>query len=141
MATQTDVLWPMLAHMALVFGLFAWLSVMRLRAVRDGAVTYGAFEFAGHEPPATARIARNLSNQFELPVLFYVCLILLERHGALMGWDIWLAWLFVAGRVLHTVVQTRTSNVRLRGQVFAVNAAACFGLVAHVAVVAWMGMQ
>ena len=31
------------------------------------------------------------------------------------------AWVFVAGRVIHTLVQTLTDNVQLRGQVFMIN--------------------
>lgn len=139
MSTRSDILWPVLAHMTLVFGLYAWLSVERTIAVRRGDVTYAAYEFAGHEPPHIARIARNLSNQFELPVLFYAALLLLEQYNATMAWDVWLAWLFVAGRVLHTAVQTQSSNVELRGRVFTLNALACMALVVHLAVVAWQG--
>ena len=139
MSTRSDILWPVLAHMTLVFGLYAWLSVERTIAVRRGDVTYAAYEFAGHEPPHIAHIARNLSNQFELPVLFYAALLLLEQYNATMAWDVWLAWLFVAGRVLHTAVQTQSSNVELRGRVFTLNALACMALVVHLAVVAWQG--
>ena len=39
-----------------------------------------------------------------------------------------LAWLFVAGRVLHRPVQVFTTNIRLRGLVFMVNFLAVFGL-------------
>ena len=127
----------MLAHMALVFGLFAWLSAARMRAVRGGAIGYDAFEFTGGEPPAIARITRNLSNQFELPVLFYVAALLLMQFAAVSTWDVWAAWVFVAGRVAHTAVQTQSGNVRLRGLVFSINALAVLAIVGHVAVLAW----
>ena len=35
--------------------------------------------------------------------------------------DIIAAWVFVAGRVIHTLVQCLTDNVPLRGQVFLIN--------------------
>ena len=127
----------MLAHMALVFGLYAWLSVARTLAVRHGTIGYDAFEFTGGEPPAIARITRNLSNQFELPVLYYVSALLLIQFAAVTVWDVWAAWVFIAGRVLHTAVQTKSSNVQLRGLVFGINALAVFVLVGHVAVLAW----
>lgn len=135
--TPTLLIWPMLAHMALVFGLYAWLSVARTLAVRRGTIGYDAFEFTGGEPPAIGRITRNLSNQFELPVLFYVSALLLIQFAAVTVWDGWAAWMFIAGRVLHTAVQTQSSDVRLRGLVFSINALAVFALVGHVAVQVW----
>ena len=139
MRSPTDLIWPMLAHMALVFGLYAWLSVARTLAVRRGTIGYDAFEYTGGEPPAIARITRNLSNQFELPMLFYVSTLLLIQFAAVTVWDFWAAWVFIAGRVLHTAVQTQSSDVRLRGLVFGINALAVFALVGHVAVLAWRG--
>jgi len=134
------LIWPMLAHIVLVFGLYAWLSVARTLAVRRGIIGYNAFEFTGGEPPAIARITRNLSNQFELPVLFYVSILLLMQFAAVTVWDFWAAWAFIAGRVLHTAVQTQSSDVWLRGLVFGINALAVFALVGHVAVLAWRGL-
>ena len=119
--------------MTLTFGLYAWLSLVRVRAVRRGQVTYGAFEFEGREPPHIARISRNLGNQFELPVFFYVAILALMQLGAVGPLDLLFGWVFVVGRVLHTGVQTLTDRVRLRGLVFTINALAVFGLIAHLA--------
>jgi len=129
------ILVPVLAHIALVFMLFGWLSLARLRAVQTGRTPFAAFEFGRDEPPAIARITRNLANQFELPVIFYACVILLLQRGAVGPWDVAFAWLFFAGRVLHTGVQTLTGNVPLRGAAFAINAAACAALAIHLALV------
>lgn len=131
--TQAAILVPALAHMALVLALYAWLTVARARAVQDGTVRYDAFEFAGHEPPHVARITRNLANQFELPVLYYVGALALMQLQAATVLDVWLGWVFVAGRVLHTGVQTLTGNVTLRGQVFTLNALAVSGVLLHLA--------
>lgn len=133
LAHPAAVLLPVLAHMALVLGLYAWLTVARTMAVRRGTVGYGAYEFAGHEPPHVARISRNLLNQFELPVFYYAGVLALLQLGAASALDVWLGWLFVAGRMLHTGVQTLTGNVALRGAVFTVNAVAVFGILAHLA--------
>lgn len=130
---QAAILVPALAHMALVLALYAWLTVARARAVQGGTVHYDAFEFAGHEPPHVARITRNLANQFELPVLYYVGVVALMQLQAATVLDVWLGWVFVAGRVLHTGVQTLTSNVTLRGRVFTLNALAVFGVLLHLA--------
>jgi len=42
--------------------------------------------------------------------------------------------------VIHTLVQTLTDNVPLRGQVFMINALAVLALAAHVALIAFEGV-
>lgn len=130
------LLWPVLAQIGLTFGLYAWLSAVRLLAVRSGEVTYGCFELGREEPLRIARITRNLANQFELPVIVFACVALLVAFDAVTLLDVWAAWIFFLGRVIHTGVQTLTDNVPLRGRVFLINAAGCAVLVAHLGLVA-----
>jgi hypothetical protein len=64
----------------------------------------------------------NLSNQFEWPVLFYViCIILIARPDLYQSAYLWAAWMFVIGRVVHSIVQIVSTNIRLRGSVFNIN--------------------
>jgi hypothetical protein len=130
------VLWPVLAQIGLTFGLYVWLSAARLLAVRRGEVEFGCFEFGRDEPPAIARITRNLSNQFELPVIVFACVALLVALDRVTWVDIGAAWLFLGGRVIHTAVQTLTDDVPLRGRVFVINFLGCAILVAHLGLVA-----
>lgn len=130
-----SLLLPALAHMALTLALYAWLTFARARAVKTGQARYSDYQFAGNEPPQVARITRNLANQFELPLFFYVAILALMQLGSAGMMDVILGWLFVAGRVLHTMVQTRTDNVPLRGQVFMLNSVAVAGLIGHLALV------
>ena len=130
-----SILFPMLAHIGWVFLLYVWLTVARQRALRRGEVEYGAF--ARHdEPHHVARISYNLANQFELPVIFYALVVLLVATNNVATIDIIAAWVFVAGRVIHTLVQTLTDNVPLRGQVFLINFVGVAVLVGHVALLA-----
>jgi hypothetical protein len=136
--STASILWPMLAHIGWVCLLYAWLTVARARAVLRHEVTYQAFEFGRDEPPAVARITRNLANQFEWPVVFYAMVVLLIVLSRVTWLDVVAAWIFVAGRVIHTLVQTLTDNVPLRGQVFMINFLAAQALVAHVA---WIALE
>lgn len=138
---MSSILWPMLAQIGLTFFLYAWLTYARWQAVRSGAVDYGCFELGREEPRDVARITRNLANQFELPVIFYALVVLLVATGRVTAIDVIAAWVFFAGRVVHTLVQTLTDKVRLRGQVFMINFLAVAVLVAHVAVLAWQGVR
>jgi hypothetical protein len=135
-----SILWPMLAHVGWTFLLYAWLTLARWQAVGRGAVDYSEFEFNRAEPPEVARIRLNLANQFELPVIFYAVVVLLVALGRVTAIDLVAAWAFVAGRVVHTLVQTLTDNVPLRGRVFLINFFAVTVLLLHVALLALQGV-
>lgn len=135
------ILWPVLAHVGLVLGLYVWLTIARARAVQRGEVDYSAFVLGREEPLAVARITRNLANQFELPLVFYMTVVLLIALGRVTSFDVIAAWIFVTGRVIHTLVQTLTDNVALRGQVFVINFLAVMALVGHVALIAWESVR
>jgi hypothetical protein len=135
-----SILWPMLAHIGLVFVLYAWLTVVRVRAVRRGEIEYACFVTGREEPLAIARITRNLANQFELPAIFYALVVLLVALGRVTAIDVAAAWVFVMGRVIHALVQTLTDNVPLRGQVFLINFFGVAVLAAHAALLALEGI-
>jgi hypothetical protein len=134
-----SILWPMLAHIGWVSMLYVWLTVARQRAVKSGQIASSCFVLGRDEPLEVARITRNLANQFELPLIFYALVVLLVALGQVTRFDVIAAWVFVAGRVAHTLVQTLTDNVPLRGQVFTINFLAVVALAAHVALLAFEG--
>ena len=138
--SATSILWPMLAYIGWVFLLYVWLTVARWQAVRRGEVDYASFEFNREEPPAVARIRLNLANQFELPAIFYALVVLLVALGKVTMFDVIAAWVFVVGRVIHTLVQTLTDNVPLRGNVFMINFLAVTAIACHVALLAFEGI-
>jgi hypothetical protein len=115
---------PMAAHVVYAAFLYVALTVVRAPAVWGiGRRADGSNPWAAYEP----RISANLSNQFEWPLFFHVaCLLLLQLGSSATA--IVLAWIFVAGRLLHGGVQILTRNVRLRGLVFMINFLAVLGL-------------
>jgi hypothetical protein len=135
-----SILWPMLAHIGWVFLLYAWLTVARKQAVARGEVDYSSFAFNREEPKAVARIRLNLANQFELPVIFYALVVLLVAVGRVTMVDVIAAWVFVLGRVVHSLVQGLTDNVPLRGRVFVTNYLAVAVLAAHAVLLAFEGI-
>ena len=139
-ASISSILWPVLAQIGLTFFLYAWITVARTLAVRRGETRYDTFVLGREEPLKIARVTRNLSNQFELPVIFYALVAVLIALGEVTTLDVWAAWIFVIGRVIHMLVQTLTNNVPLRGQVFMINFLAVVVLAAHVAWIAWKGI-
>jgi hypothetical protein len=110
-------IYPMAAHVVLTAFLYGLLTVARAPAVWGvGRASDGSNPWADTE----RRISANLSNQFEWPLFFHVaCLIWLHLGPDSIA--VTLAWIFIAGRILHSLVQVLTRNVRLRGVVFTVN--------------------
>lgn len=120
---------PMLFHVFFVAILYVLLTVVRAPKVWGIWVRPdGSNPFAALEP----RISANLSNQFEWPVLFYAaCIVLISRPDFYHPAQLWFAWGFVFGRLMHSAIQIFTTNIRLRGVIFTVNffAVICMWLV------------
>jgi hypothetical protein len=117
------ILIPLFVQVALAFGLLFWSGALRTRAIRTGAVDPRRIALREPAwPAATAQVAYSFSNQFELPVLFYVLVALLIelRHADLLF--VVLAWLFVLFRLLHAGIHVTRNVVAWRGPVFAVGA-------------------
>ena len=110
---------PMLFHIFWVAMLYVLLTVMRAPKIWGiGARADGSNPFATLEP----RTSANLSNQFEWPVLFYaICTLLIARPELYQPIYLLFAWLFLFGRIIHSVVQIFTANIRLRGIIFTIN--------------------
>jgi hypothetical protein len=109
---------PMVAHVALTALLYIFLTIARAPDVwHIGKRADGANPWATFEP----RISANLSNQFEWPLFFYVACVVMIQSQINHPLATVLAWTFFGGRVVHSVVQILTTNIRLRGLVFTFN--------------------
>jgi len=122
------LLWPSALHLGLTAFLYLWLSVERALNVGQGRRQYGDFTRADADLGRGARVAANLRNQFEAPPLFHMLILALVLAAEPVQAQLWLAWVFVAGRLLHTLVQTLTTRVVLRGLVFSINFLALTGM-------------
>jgi hypothetical protein len=139
-ATTAQFLLPFLGHVALVGVLLVVLTIQRVGAVLAGEAKVDDYARAGGDAPRSRRVQRNLSNQFELPLFAYFAAAVLIATQSVGFTDIVAAWVFLGGRVLHSAVQCLSDNVRLRGLVFLVNAAAVFALIGHVAMLVWAAL-
>jgi hypothetical protein len=127
------MLLPLFLHFGVVVGLYVALTWARLVVVRRGEATQADFARADGDPRLSARIQRNLANQFEAPVFAWIGALLLIQTGQVMGLDVAAGWLFLAGRLIHSWVQCTGDDVSLRGQVFVINFVAVVWLMAHAA--------
>ncbi|MCG5479942.1 MAG: MAPEG family protein [Ensifer alkalisoli] len=130
--TGFEIFWPVLAHVALIFSLYAPLSRRRVALVRAGKVEASQFRENREEPGESLVVRNSIANQFELPVLFYVCCVLLYVTEGDNLAAVGLAWLFVALRYAHAFVHVTSNRLKFRRPLFM----ACF--VTLVALWAWL---
>ncbi len=119
--TTQEILLPLFVEVFLTFLLWVGMAVLRTRDFGNGAVR--PEDIALREPRWPARTLQfgfAFSNQFEIPVLFYVLTILAYfTHLAGLIFVI-LAWVFVIFRLLHAYVHVTSNTVRVRGTFYAV---------------------
>ena len=117
------ILLPLFVEVILTFLLLFWLAP--LRASDFSAGVSRPDNVALREPNWSKRslqVAYSYSNQFELPVLFYV-LTILEYVTHLAGIVfVVLAWIFVLFRYLHAYVHVTSNVIQLRGAMFGISA-------------------
>lgn len=133
---MTQAAWllaPLFLHFVQVVGLYVLLTWARLVVVRRGEARKADFARADGDPRLSARIQRNLANQFEIPLFAWIGAVILILTGHVTTWDVAAAWLFLLGRLVHSWVQCTGDNVPLRGQVFTINFVAVLWLMAHAA--------
>lgn len=123
-AASVRILYPVFAMFALVCVVLMRMRSMRFAAVRKGEVSadyYKAFA-GGSEPEPLRVVARHFSNLFEMPVLFYVGVLMTYVTHQVNAWLVGCAWLYVALRTLHSYVHLTTNNVIVRLSVYLASA-------------------
>jgi hypothetical protein len=117
------ILAPLFVQVLLTFAVMLGMMVFRTKALQSGETRYQDIAMREQKWPHQAALFANcFSNQFELPVLFYVLVILamMTKHADLVF--VLLAWVFVVLRVLQAFVHATSNNVPFRGGYYAVGA-------------------
>jgi len=106
----------MFAMVALTFSTLIRLFRARYTSIVDGTVKASYFKLylGDPEPEASTKLSRHLINQFEAPVLFYVCCLAAMATQVTHWGLIVLAWIYVALRVIHTIVHTGKNRLKPR---------------------------
>ncbi|MCL6705404.1 MAPEG family protein [Pseudomonas sp. R2.Fl] len=116
--TGFEMFWPILAHVFLVYCLYGLFRLRRQRMIREGRMTDESIRWGSGDPPESLSVKNCIANQFELPVLFYLCCILLYIAEADNLPAVVLAWAFVASRYAHAFVQVTGNRLSLRFPLF-----------------------
>ena len=110
------VLLPVFVLVGLTFALLLGMATMRTRAITGGETKMKDVALGEQNwPTRAAQIGNCFSNQFEIPVLFYIliALALPLRHADLV--IVLLSWVFVVTRFVHAGIFVTSNDLRQRG--------------------------
>jgi hypothetical protein len=95
----------------------------RIRAVRAGRVRRGAFRLGeSADVPSDVTVwNRNLMNLLEMPLLFYVVSIAFYVTHQVTPRVVTLAWIYLALRLLHSLVHVTSNRILVRLSFYAVS--------------------
>ncbi len=115
---QTAIFGPLFAMILLTFVVWAYMYIRRIRFITSSSLTQEQLitpgVLAGLSPAAVNNPSDNFKNLFEIPVLFYALALYLFVTNQVDGTYLTAAWLFVAFRVLHSLVHCTVNIVMLR---------------------------
>jgi hypothetical protein len=121
------ILVPMFVQVGLTFVLLFWMAALRMRAIRSGEVDPQQVRLREPNwPPRVTQIANAFHNQLELPVLFYVVVLLALITETLDVVLLILSWMFVLARLVHAYVHVTSNRLDRRSGIFAVGMTALF---------------
>jgi hypothetical protein len=110
-----SVLLPVFVQIGLTFFLLLWMAGARRNALVRGETKLRDIALREQNWPAQAtQIGNCFSNQFEIPVLFYVliAIALPLRHADYV--TVLLSWVFVVTRFAHAGIFVTSNDVRTR---------------------------
>ena len=105
--------WPAVAMAALTFVVAVRMFRMRMAQIRREKIRLStvATSSAAAAHLTDSRGADNYRNLFELPVLFYLALVVAAETAQVGVLTLTLAWLFVAARIAHSYIQCTYNKV------------------------------
>lgn len=110
------VLLPVFVLVGLTFALLLGMATTRTRALAGGETKMKDVALGEPNwPTRAAQIGNCFSNQFEIPVLFYIliAIALPLRHADLV--IVLLSWVFVVTRFVHAGIFVTSNDLRQRG--------------------------
>lgn len=132
---QSPILVPVVALVAWTLLIMAWMVVTRFAAMKRKGISLkgkvggrGGHALEGVVEDEVMWKAHNYMHLVEQPTLFYAIALTLAVGHAGGGYSAILAWVYVALRVAHSLVQTTVNVVTYRVILFGLSSLALAGL-------------
>ena len=125
-----DILNPLFALAAWTFLVLLLIPFVRVRSVRRREIGVSDFRYGESNavPPNVSIPNRNYMNLLELPMLFYAVCVILYVTGGVSRLAVITAWLYVALRVVHSLIHLSYNHVLHRLAAFTLSNAALVSL-------------
>ena len=114
------VLLPVFVQVALTLGLLLWMAWARTSSVSRGETKMRDIALGQSAWPAKpTQISNCYDSQFQIPLLFYVLVVLawITKQADLLF--VVMAWIFVLSRLAHAYIHTTSNHVPTRFRAFA----------------------
>jgi hypothetical protein len=104
--------------------MLAWLALTRLPAMNKAGLDLGTLvgsrgsDLQGVVPDRVNWPSHNYTHLMEQPTIFYATVVILALNGAGDGFNLTLAWAYVALRIAHSFVQATWNRVAVRFALF-----------------------
>jgi hypothetical protein len=122
---------PVLVLVGWTFVMWVWMYATRIPAMQKAKVDVNELSRTGKKlelPPEVARVADNYNHLHEQPTIFYALALAAQIAGVTDGTNVTLAWLYVALRVVHSLVQATKNIIMIRFTVFTLATFVLFAL-------------
>ena len=131
---------PAIALMCWTMVMRLWLYFSRIPAMKQARIhpnkaRHPSADWQAKMPAVARSVADNYNHLHEQPTLFYALMIMIALLGQQDMLGLTLAWLYVATRVVHSLVQVLAANVVPRFFAFAISSVVLFGLLLRTAAV------
>ena len=131
----SPLLGPVVALVSWSIVMFFWLAIARAPQLKGRKIPEGTrgADLEREQPGQANWPAHNYEHLMEQPTIFYAIVFALILMGFDAPINVWLAWGYVALRVLHSIVQATINVVKIRFPLFALSTLCLFGLTLHAA--------
>lgn len=136
---HSPILAPVVALVAWTLVIQIWLYAVRFPALKrkgislKGRVGSKGGDLDGVVEPEVQWKAHNYNHLLEQPTIFYAICIALALMGFGGGINLYLAWGYVAFRIIHSLIQATVNVVLYRFWAFALASLCLIGLTTHAA--------
>lgn len=138
MHSYSPILAPVVALIAWTLIILIWMVISRGIEFRRLGISFSNMgrgfrggDLEGRAEPSSQWKAHNYNHLLEQPTIFYVVALSLAMMNFGSGINYWLAWGYVAFRVLHSLVQCTVNIVAWRFTFFLLASLCLIGLTTH----------
>ncbi|MBC8197646.1 MAG: MAPEG family protein [Candidatus Marinimicrobia bacterium] len=117
---QSELILPLFSMVFLTLLVTLYLGVSNALAVLSKEVHIKHLKLFNRDeiPKYLTTISQHYKNLFELPILFYTWIGLLLILNQWTQIDVYLAWIFVLSRYVHSFIRVPNNKVHLRFYIF-----------------------